>query len=367
MNQKPLILLTGATGAVGPLVVKALYDAGYSIRTFSIDPPHAGIWPDDVEARVGDVTDVSAVRAAADGVDAVVHMAALLHIVNPPPAMREKYVRVNVGGTKAVVDAAIKAGVQRVVLFSTIAVYGASGVRVLDEMSPTCPDTFYGQTKLDAEQIVLKARRADGVPLGTVLRFGAIYGSRIKGNYERLTRALAGNLGTRSRSFDCSSGSQLRKSGLLGHVSKLPWHVPHFPFIPVGNGLNRRTLIYDKDVGRAVVQVVSHPAAAGRLYNVTDGGFHSMNEIIEAICLALGRKPPRLSLPVGPIRIVAGLIETGYRVMGIKTPVTKAIIDKYTEDIAVDGSLFQKEIGFVPQYDLKTGWRDAVKEMRREK
>jgi len=51
-------------------------------------------------------------------VDAVVHMAALLHIINPPPAMREKYELVNVGGTAAVVEAAIKAGVKRVVLFS---------------------------------------------------------------------------------------------------------------------------------------------------------------------------------------------------------------------------------------------------------
>ena len=268
---------------------------------------------------------MSEVRAAADGVDAVVHMAALLHIVNPPPEMREKYVRVNVGGTEAVVDAAIKAGLQRVVLFSTIAVYGASGGRVLDEMSPTNPDTFYGQTKLNAEQVVLKARRADGAQLGTVLRFGAIYGSRIKGNYERLTNALSRNR-----------------------------------FIPVGNGLNRRTLIYDKDVGRAVVQVVSHPVAAGRLYNVTDGGFYSMNEIIEAICLALGRKPPLFSLPAGPMRMVAGLIEKGAGVLGRKAPITRETVDKFTEDIAVDGSLFQKEIGFVPQFDLKAGWRDAV-------
>ncbi len=40
-------------------------------------------------------------------------------------------------------------------------------------MSPTNPDTFYGQAKLDAEQVVLNARRADGAQLGTVLRFGA--------------------------------------------------------------------------------------------------------------------------------------------------------------------------------------------------
>ena len=42
--------------------------------------------------------------------------------------------------------------------------------------------------------------------------------------------------------------------------------------------------------------------------------------------------------------------------------VTKAIIDKYTEDIAVDGSLIQKELGFVPQYDLKTGWEETIRE-----
>jgi UDP-glucose 4-epimerase len=199
-------------------------------------------------------------------------------------------------------------------------------------MSPTHPDTFYAQTKCAAEQIVLNARGADGQPLGTVLRLGAVYGSRIKGNYERLTRALAGNR-----------------------------------FIPIGNGLNRRTLVYDKDVGRAAALAVSHPAAAGRVFNVTDGGFHSLNKIIESICAALGRKPPRLSLPVGPARTLVGLIEKGSHAIGIKPPVTKAIIDKYTEDIAVDGSLIQKELGFVPQYDLNAGWEETIREMKNQR
>jgi UDP-glucose 4-epimerase len=52
------------------------------------------------------------------GVNAVIHLAALLHIVNPPPEMREKYERINVGGTAMVVEAAIKVGVKRVVLSS---------------------------------------------------------------------------------------------------------------------------------------------------------------------------------------------------------------------------------------------------------
>ena len=290
----------------------------------------------------GDVTDQVAVQSAMQGVGAVVHMAALLHIVNPPPELREKYKRVNIGGTATVVEAAIKAGVKRVVLFSTIAVYGPSDGRVLNEMSPTHPDTFYAQTKCAAEQIVLNARDAAGQPLGTVLRLGAVYVSRIKGNYERLTRALAvGKWGTR-----------------LCHVP----HFSRFPFIPVGNGLNRRTLVYDRDVGRAATLAVSHPAAAGRIFNVTDGGFHTLNEIIGSICAALGRKPPRLSLPVGPMRALAGLIEKGARTIGIKAPVTRETIYKYTEDIAVDGSLIQKELGFVPQYDLRTGWEETIRE-----
>jgi len=323
------ILVTGATGAVGPRVVHVLSAAGYWVRTLSLDQPSKGQWSDDVETRIGDVTDKSAVQSAVQGVNAVIHLAALLHIVNPPSEMRGKYERVNIGGTATVVDAAIKAGVKRVVLFSTIAVYGASDGCVLNEMSPTHPDTFYAQTKRAAEQIVLNTRDADGKPLGTVLRLGAVYGSRIKGNYERLTHALA-----RHR------------------------------FIPMGSGLNRRTLVYDKDVGRAAALAVSHPAAAGRVFNVTDGAFHTLNEIIESICSALGRKPPQLSLPMGPTRALVGLVEKGSHAIGLNPPVTKAIIDKYTEDIAVDGSLIQKELGFMPQYDLKAGWVETIREMR---
>jgi len=327
-----MILVTGATGAVGPRVVAALNDAGYQIRTLSLGPPPAGTWPDGVENQIGDVTNHITVQSAMQGVDTVIHLAALLHIVNPPPELRKKYERVNVGGTTTVVDMAIKADVKRIVFFSTIAVYGPSDGCVLNEMSPTRSDTFYAQTKRAAEQIVLNARGADGQPLGTVLRLGAVYGSRIKGNYERLAYALA-----RHR------------------------------FIPIGNGLNRRTLVYDKDVGRAAALAVSHPAAGGRIFNVTDGGFHTLNEIIESICSALGRKPPRLSLPVGPTRTLVGFIEKGCRAIGLTPPVTREMINKYTEDIAVDGSFIRKELGFMPEYDLKTGWEETIREMRDEK
>ena len=328
-NKTAKVLITGATGAIGPSVVHALYQTGYRLRTFSVDESASGLFPPPVEVVIGDVADRAAVESAMQGVDAVVHMAALLHIVNPPPEMRKKYERINIGGTKTVIEVALVAGVKSVVLFSTIAVYGQADGQVLNEQSPTNPDTFYAKTKLVAEKIVLNARGTDGQPIGTVLRLGAVYGARIKGNYRRLARALA-----RHR------------------------------FIPIGNGLNRRTLVYDKDVGRAAVLAVSHPASAGRVFNVTDGGSHTLNEIIESICLALGRKRPRLSLPAGPTREVIGLIEKGSYAIGFKPPVTRDIIDKYTEGIDVDGSLIQKEFGFMPQYDLNTGWKETIEEMR---
>jgi nucleoside-diphosphate-sugar epimerase len=320
-----LILVAGATGAIGPCVVHALHHAGYQIRTFSVDASAADIFPQNVEVLIGDITDKEAVKSAIQGVDAVIHMAALLHIVNPPPELREKYERINVSGTATVVEAAIKAGVKRVVLFSTIAVYGPSGGCVLNEMSLTNPDTFYAQTKLAAEQIVLNARGTDGQPLGTVLRLGAVYGSRIKGNYERMVRAIARNR-----------------------------------FIPIGDGLNRRMLVYNKDVARAAVLAVE------RIYNVTDGNFHRLNEIILSICNALGRKPPHFSLPVAPVRFAAGILEDGARLCGCRPPITRATIDKYTEDIAVESNRIQKEFGFVPQYDLDTGWQETIQEMREQ-
>ena len=186
------------------------------------------------------------------------------------------------------------------------------------------------KTKLAAESIVLDAKRADGQPLWTVLRFAAIYGSRIKGNYQRLVQALA-----------------------------------YRRFVPIGDGSNRRTLIYDRDVAKAALLAVQHPNAAGKVYNVSDGQFHTLKEIIGAISQALGRKRPRFSVPVGPARFMAGCMEDALRLVGRKSPISRDTIDKYTEDIAVDSQLIQRELGFKPQFDFKTGWQETVEEMRK--
>ncbi len=58
------------------------------------------------------------------------------------------------------------------------------------------------------------------------------------------------------------------------------------------------------------------------------------------------------------------MIEKGGQFVGLKPPVTKAIIDKYTEDIAVDGGRLMGELEFRPEYDLWSGWKETIQEMR---
>jgi len=329
MTKAIRLLITGATGAIGPAVVREALLSGYQIRTLATDPPKES-WGNEVEVVQGDITDSETVSRAMRGMDMVCHMAALLHIFNPIPSMEERYFRINVHGTRNIVVAAADSGVQRIVFPSTIAVYGDSSGQILSENSTTRPDTWYAKTKLEGETIVLGARSSEGRPLGVVLRLGAVYGPRIQGNYRRLLHSLAKRR-----------------------------------FIPIGKGTNRRTLVYDRDVARAILLVLSHPGAAGNIYNVSDGAYHTLNQIIETMCRALARPAPKVSIPEGPVRMIVNLVERCSHSIGVPPPVTRSMVDKYTEDMAVDSSLIRSELGFMPAYDLSQGWTETIDIMRR--
>jgi nucleoside-diphosphate-sugar epimerase len=319
---RPVCLVTGATGAIGPGVVNALADT-FEIRTLTRRPPEPALFDVPVTPFTGDVSDLAVVRRAAESASVIVHLAALLHIVAPPASLRAEYERINIEGTRAVIEAAGLEAVSRVVFLSTIGVYGYTSQPVLDEDSPTRPTTFYGETKLAAERIVLGARAGDGGALSTVLRSAAVYGPRVKGNYQRLLRALA-----RHR------------------------------FVPIGPGDNLRTLVFEDDLASATALAAQHAAAAGRIYNVSDGKLHALRDVIHAICVALGRPTPRLHVPIAPISAIlraASVLDRGL----------PAMLAKYLEEVAVDASRIQTELGFRPQVDLLGGWTATVAALRR--
>lgn len=327
MGDRPVVLVTGGTGAVGPAVVDRLLEEGCRVRLLTRGRMPSP-WPEGrVGLAQGDVCDRPAVADAVRGADWVFHLSSYVHPAAAPVDVAECE-RVNVEGTRVVAEESVRAGVTRLVLFGTIAVYGPTGAGVeADEDSATRPGSPAAATKLRAEEAV---RGVDGRGRlrTTILRASAVYGPRVKGQYARLLRAL-------------SSG----------------W------FTPVGRGLNRRTLVYERDLAEAALQVARSPQAAGRLYNVSDGQVHTLRDVIEAQCLALGRRAPRFRVPLPPARAVARIADRVLSAAG-RPPRLAGLIEKYTEDVAARADRIQDEVGFRPRFDLRSGWEETVRSWR---
>ncbi|MBN2291337.1 MAG: NAD-dependent epimerase/dehydratase family protein [Pirellulales bacterium] len=314
-GQGQVALVTGGTGAVGPSVVRCLLQAGYDVRMLIWGKMSMNIIPAGATAFAGDINDRDSLKEPMRGTDLVCHLAAKLHINNPDPSLRREYWRVNVDGTRCVAEEAAVAGVKRFVHFSTINVYGTSTFpNVFDETSPLNCDSLYTQTKSESEQIVLNQLPA------TVLRMAAVYGPRMKGNYARLLNAL--------------------RKGC---------------YLPIGTGQNRRTLVHQEDVAQAVLLAAAHPQAVNQTYNVSDGEIHTLDEIVTAMCNALGRRPPKMRIPITLAKMGAAAVDTGMFCIR-RRPFARTLLTKLLDDMAVDGSRIQSELGYMPRYDLQSGW-----------
>jgi UDP-glucose 4-epimerase len=321
--DSPLCLVTGATGVIGSQLVQALVATGLKVRVLVRQCPPPSLLPPEVTRVKGDLLDPEALRKATRNIDTVFHLAAKVHIHNPSSALKNEYQRINVDGTECLAEAALAANVKRLIFFSTINVYGPTQPgSVYDENSELNPDSIYAHTKAQGEQIV-----RESVP-SVILRLAAVYGPQMKGNYLRLLNAL-------------------RKKR----------------FVVIGDGFNRRTVVHVEDVCRAALTAAEHPAAVGEIYNVTDGEVHKLQEIIEAMSAALGQSPPFFRVPARSVRAVAALVEDGLNLVGKQSPVGRATVDKFTEDIAVCGAKLQRQLGFRPKYDLATGWKETVRQL----
>lgn len=315
-------VVTGATGAVGPAVANRIArEAGATVLALARHAPPPGLLLPQVRFESHDLLGDGVLRCVRDA-DCVLHLAARLHTNDPAGARRDEYERVNVEGTRRLVDAVRPSA--RFVFFSTVDVYGPTpvGTQATETTAPN-PRSMYGDTKLRAEQFVLQH------PGGLVLRLGAVYGSSVKANYARLVHALA-----RHR------------------------------YIQVGPGTNVRSLIFERDVAQAAWLAAGPDRLPSRIYNLTDGRLHTVNDIVSAISAALGRQPPRWSLPAPPVRAAAATLDALFRAAGRRSPVTPQMIDKLQENVAVSGQRFLEEASFRPGWDLASGWTAALCQMQ---
>jgi dihydroflavonol-4-reductase len=168
--------VTGATGLIGTHVVGQLVDEGHDIVALTRSRSNANHLPDEVRVVEGDITEKESMREPMTGVDGVFHIAAWFY-VGPGPRETEKAERINVGGTRNVLELMDELDVPKGVYTSTVAVYPGTSGRTLDEsLDPECPTwSVYARTKWRAHFEVAKPMIEDGLPL-VVVQPGAVYG-----------------------------------------------------------------------------------------------------------------------------------------------------------------------------------------------
>ena len=171
-NKKKTLMITGASGFIGRNFIERYKDK-YSIVPVDL----LKVKPEDIEF---------------EGVDTVLHLAALVHQMNGAP--REKYFEVNTELTRKVAEAAKKNKVKHFVFYSTVKVYGYDGDLynhnfILNEHSPCNPvNDPYGESKWEAEKI-LKEMETDNF-IVSVIRPPMVYGRGVKGNMESLIKLV---------------------------------------------------------------------------------------------------------------------------------------------------------------------------------
>ncbi len=319
------IALTGGTGFVGRHTARWLVEHGHGVRLLVRDRARV---PVEIADRVrlfdGDVTRAESLVPFVAGVSHVVHMAA---VVGEGGVAAERYRAVHVAGTRQLVEAAARAGVQRVVHLSSVGVYGDTGGSVVDERAPARPQDAYELSKWEGEEEARATAREYGVEL-VVLRPAGVYG-----RYDRRLLKLFRGIATGR-------------------------------FVRIGPCTCRYHLVHVDDVAHAVELALARPEAAGQDFIVAGAAPVALTELIAAIAQVAGTKPPRLRLPLAPVVLAARWMEALCRPFGVRPPLYPERVAFFTKERAYSIAKARQLLGYEPAVDLEAGLRRTLAEYR---
>lgn len=309
----PPTLVTGATGFVGSAVARVLAARGHRLRLLARPKgDRRNLHGLDAEIVEGDLTNPASLHAAVQGCRHLVHVAADYRIWVPNPA---EMLAANVAGTRTLMEAAHKAGVERIVYCSSVAALGLTGTS--EPATETTPIDvaaiagLYKKSKYLAEQEVLAQIRDNGLPAVIVNPAGPVGPRDIKPT--PTGRMIA----------DAAAG-------------RLPAYVD--------TGLN---IVHVDDVAEGHALALER-GRIGEKYILGSENL-TLQQLFALVADIAGRKPPRISLPVNAVWPIAIACESLARLLPFTPPVTRDHLRMARKKMFFSSAKAIAELGYTPR------------------
>lgn len=312
------LLVTGATGFVGqPLCAEATrrgLQVFGAVRSACELP--AGVEPLIIGAVDGETDWAAALR----GVDAVIHLAARVHVMKEAAAEPlAEFLKANLHGTANLAMQAAHAGVKRFVYVSSIKVNGEatrSGCKITEDDAPA-PQEPYGISKWQAEQALHRIAGETGLEI-VIVRPPLAYGANVKGNFAQMLKMLA---------------------------KRLP--------LPLASAHNQRSLVYVENLVDGLIACATLPAAAGKTYLISDGEDISTPDLLQRLGAAMGCPAKLFPCPHALLKLAGRL--TG----------KSAAIERLLGSLQIDSGKIRRELGWKPPHTLQQGLQATAEWYRR--
>jgi dihydroflavonol-4-reductase len=310
------VALTGATGYTGGRLLESLRQRGDEVAVL-VRPRSSSTRARELASRVveGDLRDAAAARRLVEGVDAVLHVAAVYRTAGHPDSY---YREVNVGGTEHLLEAAARSGVRRFVHTSTVGVHGHVAHPPADETAPLAPGDIYQTTKAEAETLALEFYRRRRVPVA-VVRPGAIYGPG-ETRLLKLFRAIA-----RGR------------------------------YAVVGDGRSYYHPVFIDDLLQGFLLALEREEAVGEAFLVCGPAYLTQAELASLVERHTGGRVLPFRIPVGPLRWAGALVEAMCVPLGVEPPLHRRRVEFWTKSRAFTIEKARRLLGYDPKVGLEEG------------
>ena len=309
-------LVTGASGFTGRYMVDNLLEHGYKVRVFVRPTSQIDFLQEKpVEIVYGHLEIAQDLDRAVQGVDIVYHIAALYRAANVDDS---EYFKINVEGTRHVLEASLRHGVKRVLHCSTGGVHGHIANPPADENAPFNSGDLYQDSKLEGEKLAMRYCHEKGLPV-TIVRPTGIYGP---GDMRML---------------------------------KMYKMIKNRKFIMFGKGNVFYHLTFVTDTVEGFRLAAESPKAIGQAYIIGGAEYFTLAEFAKTVAKVLGVSIPKIKLPVWPLYGAAWACEKICIPLGIQPPIFRRRVDIFVKSRAFDISKAERDLGYNPQVSVEEG------------